>query len=36
MDLMAAAVPQTLRTAYPDLYAVHDLSSEPVYKMVGL
>ena len=26
LDLVAAAVPQALRTACPDLYAVHDPS----------
>ena len=28
-DLVAAGVPQTLRVAYPDLFAVHDPAGQP-------
>ena len=29
-DLVAAGVPQTLRVAYPDLFAVHDPAGKPL------
>ena len=29
-DLVAAGVPQTLRVAYPDLFAVHDPAGAPL------